>query len=142
MAEDVHKMDPGRAQQALRWPQEDPKDAHGRPRKPNSGKRWPRDGPRKSPTSPQMAPRGSKGCPRTPKEAQHRPTKNVEKQKKIDSMDPREPPSEHNMAQGAPQKRLGSRKLGPREAQGGPKRLQGALKTLQIPTGGLTSQKC
>ena len=107
MAEDDHKMDPGRAQQALRWPQEDPKDAHGRPMKPNIGE-----------------------------------PKTLKKLRKIDGLASRGPPSEPNIAQDGPKQSLRSPKLSSREAQGGPKRLQGALKTLQIPTGGLTSQKC
>ena len=104
--------------------------------------RWPQEAPKKA----QDGPRGPQGCPQTPKELPRKPNigqpKTLKNEWKIYSLSPRETPSESNMAQYCPKKRLRSPKMARREAQGGPKRPLGTLKTIQIPAGGQTSQNC
>ena len=129
-----------------RWLQARSKDAQRGskegPRWPKMTTRWPQEAPKKA----QDGPKRVQGCPQMRKELPRKP--NIGQQntlkncRKIESLGPRGPPGEPNMAQDGSKMSLRSPKKAQREARGGPKRLQGALKTLRIPAGGLTSQKC
>ena len=120
-----------------RWLQARPEDAQRgskeSPTWPKMTTRWPQGAPKKA----QDGPRGPQGCPQTPKELPRKPnigqSKTLKNQRKIDSLSPRAIPSESNMAQDGPKKRLRSPKMARREAQGGPKRPFGTLQTIQNP---------